>query len=52
LGAALPFPIPSLDSVAPDDDVSDATATGIYTPTTCSASCLTRLIGQKAAKKR
>ncbi|PLW14566.1 hypothetical protein PCANC_15744 [Puccinia coronata f. sp. avenae] len=52
LGAALPFPIPSLDSVAPDDDVSDATATGIYTPTTRSASCLTRPIGQKAAKKR
>jgi hypothetical protein len=51
LGDALPIPIPSLDSIAPDNDVSDPTATGIYTPTTGSASCLTCPIGQKAAKK-
>jgi hypothetical protein len=51
LGTATPVLIPSLDSLAPDDDGSDATATGIYTPTTRSASCLSRPIGQKAAKK-
>ena len=48
----MPVLIPPLDLIAPDDNVSDATATGIYTPTTCSATCLTFPIGQKAAKKR
>ncbi|PLW29268.1 hypothetical protein PCASD_25085 [Puccinia coronata f. sp. avenae] len=51
-GTATPVPIPSSDSLAPDDDGSDVTATGIYTPTTRSASFLSRPIGQKAAKKR